>query len=69
MSPLPITNHVSSLPTGYRFAMASVIDDAKKKGQDAKYVHPIHLLHPINCLDASQFNWLLSELMANTSAF
>ena len=30
-------NHVYPLPTGYRFAMTSVIDDAKKKGQDAKY--------------------------------
>jgi hypothetical protein len=29
-------NHVTPLPTGYRFAMASVMDDAKKKGQDAK---------------------------------
>jgi hypothetical protein len=29
-------NHVYNLPTGYRFAMASVVDDAKKKGQEAK---------------------------------
>ena len=32
----PTQNHVSALPTGYRFAMASVIDDAKAKGVDAK---------------------------------
>ncbi len=37
MSPMPTYSHVSALPTGYRFAMASVIDDAKKKGQDATY--------------------------------
>jgi len=28
---------VRGLPTGVRFAMASVIDDAKAKGQEAKY--------------------------------
>jgi hypothetical protein len=38
-------NHVSAMPTGYRFAMASVIDDAKKKGQDAKYPSPSNF-HP-----------------------
>jgi len=37
---MPSPNHVSVLPTGYRFAMASVIDDAKQRGQDAKYVSP-----------------------------
>ena len=36
MPQIPSPNHVSSLPTGYRFAMASVVDDPKKIGQDTK---------------------------------
>jgi hypothetical protein len=41
-SSIPQNNHVSALPTGYRFAMASVIDDAKKKGTEAKYVFCVY---------------------------
>jgi hypothetical protein len=57
-SPMSQHSHVSALPTGYRFAMASVIDDAKKKGTEAKYVSSVplpivavvSLLSPFNCV-------------------
>ena len=41
-------DHVSALPTGYKFAMASVIDDAKNKGTEAKY-HSSSSVSPICC--------------------
>ena len=57
-SSIPQNNHVSALPTGYRFAMASVIDDAKKKGTEAKYVFCVCLLFV--CLSLLLFpRWLV----------
>jgi hypothetical protein len=55
-------NHVYSLPTGYRFAMASVVDDAAKKAQEAKYLP----FHPSNSDPRTiELDWIV-ELIADT---